>query len=322
MGLNRIFLLAATVLLIFCGPTSAQKPPVDAGKRNPARDTILRNEPPIASLTASVMTITLPCSLGMVSQSGTCSANVTTAVQLKTIATDPELDALVYKYSANGGRIDGEGTSAGWDLRGLGPGTYRASVEVDDGLGGITNAMTTVTLVACPDCVPACALCPSTSTSCPDAVDQGMPITFTAGGSLGSLQAISYKWTVSVGTITSGQGTSAITVSTDGLGGQNVTATVHVSGLDPACPNQSSCTTAGETAGNPLPQVRRVRQHSLQRREGQTRQLCDSLPERAGRARLHRRLRQLRPGGKGPRKPREGLPGEEAWPECWTRDRD
>jgi hypothetical protein len=242
MGLNRIFLLAATVLLVLCGPSSAQKP-LAGGKRNPAPDTILRNEPPIASLTASITTITLPCSVSMVSQSGTCPANVTTAVQLKTIATDPELDALVYKYSVDAGRIDGEGASVSWDLGGVGPGTYRASVKVDDGLGGITNAITTVTLVACPDCVPSCALCPSISTSCQDAVDQGMPITFTAGGGLGSLQAISYKWTVSAGTITSGQGTSAITVSTDGLGGQNVTATVQVSGLDPACPNQGSCTT-------------------------------------------------------------------------------
>jgi hypothetical protein len=70
-----------------------------------------------------------------------------------------------------------------------------------------------------------------------------MPITFTAGGGLGVLQTISYKWTVSAGTITSGQGTSSITVSTDGLGGQDVTATVHVGELDPACPQTASCTT-------------------------------------------------------------------------------
>jgi hypothetical protein len=107
----------------------------------------------------------------------------------------------------------------------------------------MTTTTTTVTLVACPDCVPGCVLCPAIVTSCPDVVDHGVPLTFVAGG-LSTLPPIIYKWTVSAGTITSGQGTSVITVSTDGLGGQEVTATVQVSGLDAACPKTSSCTTS------------------------------------------------------------------------------
>ncbi|HEV8370785.1 MAG TPA: hypothetical protein VGQ39_22745, partial [Pyrinomonadaceae bacterium] len=53
-----------------------------------------------------------------------------------------------------------------------------------------------------------------------------------------------YNWSVSAGTISSGQGTSAITVDTSGLGGQSVTATVSVGGADPSCNNSASCTTA------------------------------------------------------------------------------
>jgi hypothetical protein len=44
--------------------------------------------------------------------------------------------------------------------------------------------------------------------------------------------------------IASGQGTNTITVNTDNLGGQNVTATFEVEGIDPACPRTASCTTA------------------------------------------------------------------------------
>jgi hypothetical protein len=52
-----------------------------------------------------------------------------------------------------------------------------------------------------------------------------------------------YNWSVSAGTITSGQGTSTITVDTTGLGGQSVTATVTAGGFDPSCSTASSCTT-------------------------------------------------------------------------------
>jgi len=69
-----------------------------------------------------------------------------------------------------------------------------------------------------------------------------MPITFTASGT--GVEPIVYSWTVSAGIITSGEGTASITVNTDGLAGQNVTATVRVRGLDPACPGTSSCTTS------------------------------------------------------------------------------
>ena len=54
---------------------------------------------------------------------------------------------------------------------------------------------------------------------------------------------VTYNWSVSAGTITSGQGTSSITVDTDGLGGQTVTATVELGGLDPSCARTGSCTT-------------------------------------------------------------------------------
>jgi hypothetical protein len=54
---------------------------------------------------------------------------------------------------------------------------------------------------------------------------------------------VTYNWSVSAGTISSGQGTSSIQVDTAGLGGQTVTATVELGGLDPSCSRTASCTT-------------------------------------------------------------------------------
>jgi len=76
----------------------------------------------------------------------------------------------------------------------------------------------------------------------------GGTMTFVANVSGGSQDtAITYNWTVSAGTITSGQGTPSITVTApDDPAITNVTATVTLGGFDPrcACPNE-----AHETAG-------------------------------------------------------------------------
>jgi hypothetical protein len=85
--------------------------------------------------------------------------------------------------------------------------------------------------------------CPTVRVSCPDTADDGAPLTFTANVSGGDPNVTpTYNWTVSAGTISSGQGTSSITVDTTGVGGQTVTATVDVGGFDRACSTSSSCT--------------------------------------------------------------------------------
>jgi hypothetical protein len=210
-------------------------------KREPA---ILPNQPPTASLAASATTITLPCPPDRHSSSGSCPTSATGSVSLTTTASDPDGDTLLYSYTVTGGRITGEGANVSWDLSGMSAGTYTASVDVDDGCGCITTATTTVTIAECPDCVPN-IVCPAPAASCPDSVDQGTPITFTVSGyDQAKPPATGFNWTVSAGTITSGQGTPSITVSTTGIGGQSVTATVELVGVDPSCPRTTSCTTA------------------------------------------------------------------------------
>jgi hypothetical protein len=51
-----------------------------------------------------------------------------------------------------------------------------------------------------------------------------------------------FNWTVSAGTISSGQGTSTVKVETTGTGGQTITATVDVGGFARECSTSDSCT--------------------------------------------------------------------------------
>lgn len=72
-------------------------------------------------------------------------------------------------------------------------------------------------------------------------VQAGEPLTFTANvtGKTKTL-LLEYEWTISNGTISSGQGTPSITVDTTGLSDTNITAEVKIKGLYDNCPNTAS----------------------------------------------------------------------------------
>lgn len=87
--------------------------------------------------------------------------------------------------------------------------------------------------------------CPTVTVSCPDSVQVGEELTFTVSVSGGDADVQpTYNWTVSAGTISSGQGTSTIVVDTAGTGGQTITATVDVGGFSRECSTSHSCTTS------------------------------------------------------------------------------
>jgi hypothetical protein len=86
--------------------------------------------------------------------------------------------------------------------------------------------------------------CPRVFVSCPDSVRAGEPATFTASIDNAPANAkLTYNWDVSAGTVTSGQGTSSVTVDTTGVTGLT-TATVEVGGLPESCPKSTACTSA------------------------------------------------------------------------------
>ncbi|MEP6568427.1 MAG: hypothetical protein ABJC10_01530 [Acidobacteriota bacterium] len=205
-----------------------------AGHRN-ARIAPVLNQPPTVSVSASSASITLPCPEGTSSDS--CTASASRSVDLSAAAIDPDNDTLLYTWSVTGGTLSGDGKNVTWDLSGAQPGTYTATVTVNDGNTHTVPASTTVTIAECTNCK---SPCPVVSVSCPSDVMQGSPLTFDA--SVTGNANVTYNWTVSAGTISGGQGTSSITVDTAGLGGQSVTATVELGGLDPSCSRTASCT--------------------------------------------------------------------------------
>jgi hypothetical protein len=209
------------------------------GRRNARALPPPPNAAPSVSLSASPNTIMLPCPEGRTSTD--CTPSASREVQLSAQASDPDNDTLLYSWSVTGGTISGEGRQVTWDLAGANPGSYTATVTVNDGNNHTADASTTVTVGVC-TCPP--PPCPTISVSCPSEVDQGSPITFTASVVGEGGGAATYNWSVSAGTISSGQGTPTITVDTGGLGGQTVTATVDVGGLDPACARTASCSTS------------------------------------------------------------------------------
>ncbi len=218
------------------------------GHRNPRALPAPPNQPPTVSVSASTGSINLPCPEG--TQSESCTPSASREVQLTANATDPDNDTLLYTWTVTGGRLSGEGKMVTWDLSGVAAGSYTATVEVNDGNSHVVPASTTVTVAECTGCVPPC---PAIAVSCPDAVDEGSPITFSASVTGGATTVTAtYNWSVSAGTISSGQGTSTITVDTAGLGGQTVTATLEVGGYPPACGRTASCSTQIRQAAKPI----------------------------------------------------------------------
>ena len=91
--------------------------------------------------------------------------------------------------------------------------------------------------------------CSDFSIEAVEKADPGTPIVVStrANNSNISLNGLRLNWSVSVGTIMAGQGTSGITVDTTGLGGQLITATVEVVG------NEMHCSTSKTVTINPPP---------------------------------------------------------------------
>jgi hypothetical protein len=216
------------------------------GRRNSRTPPRPPNQPPTVTASASMSSVLRPCPPGYNSASCTPTGS---EVTLTANAADPDNDQMLYTWSVTGGRLSGEGRSVTWDLSGVANGTYTASVEVNDGNQHTASSSATVTVAECTGCEKPPPPCPVVSVSCPNDVGPGEPITFTASVSGGESGATwTYNWSVSAGTISSGQGTSTITVDTAGLAGQSVTATVSIGGADPSCTGTTaSCTSSIRT---------------------------------------------------------------------------
>jgi peptidoglycan hydrolase-like protein with peptidoglycan-binding domain len=167
-----------------------------------------------------------------------------TQVQLMANAKSADGAPLRYRWQVNGGQIRGDGPNPTWDLTGLQPGTYRASIEVDDGKDINCTAFSSVPIVVL-DCPPPPPACPTINISCPESVKEGETATFSTtmtGGRPALGMTTSYDWNVSCGKILNGQGTPSINVDTTGCSGQTIQANVNVTGFGMPCP--ATCSVA------------------------------------------------------------------------------
>jgi hypothetical protein len=187
--------------------------------------------------------VTGPPSLSLVAEPTVirnCEGDAAT-VRLNANATANSANALRYKWTANGGRISGNGANVTWDLAGVRPGVYQAVVDVDEGDPNCAAfSSVAVVVTECPPEPPPPPSCPTVSVTCPDSASENAPVTFSANVSGGSTNVTpTYNWTITAGRITSGQGTTSITVDTTGLAGQTIRATLDVEGYGMPCP--ASC---------------------------------------------------------------------------------
>jgi len=221
------------------------------GRREPRQGPIMNIPANVDAVSLSSTVITLPCGPGMRPRAGgVCDDNKT--ISVATRASDAENDVLTYNYTVSGGRIIGTGANVQWDMSGVTPGTYTITTGVNDGCGicGKTDTQT-ITVREC-ECEAICS-CPTLSVDGPSGLTApGQPMTFTASVSGGD---VTYNWTVSAGTISSGQGTSSITVDTAGVApGTNITATVNISGVAPNC----GCVTEQTATGSLQAEVKPI----------------------------------------------------------------
>ncbi|HEX8845578.1 MAG TPA: hypothetical protein VF791_13080 [Pyrinomonadaceae bacterium] len=221
MLLRKYRFVALSLLLVLAGFVSVSAQTQEKKKKD--KEILTEGPRPVVQLSQHAAMIA-PCN----------GAEADAIIPLTATVSNFTTTPLRYSWRVSGGRLNGEGANATWDLTGAAPGTYTARVEVDNNRDDGCVAFTSTKIVV-RDCPPI-VLCPNISISGPDVVPVGAPVTFTASVSGGTPGVVPiYNWTISAGTLTSGQGTPSITVDTTGLAGQSITADLFVEGFKLRC---------------------------------------------------------------------------------------
>jgi hypothetical protein len=210
-----------------------------------ASSNALLGRKPSVELRTSNTVITLPCPPGACSSS--CPLISDFRIPLAALA-EGFRERAVYAYSVGAGRILGQGSKVTWELSGVGPGLYTATVEVTEGKRH-ASASVTVKIQLCADCNPDCyGMCPTLSVICYNQVKAGTPITCKAVITGARLNGITYQWSSrdsddnDLSASMSKQG-EYVLIPTKGLGGKAVITTVEVKELDSSCGRTASSVT-------------------------------------------------------------------------------
>ena len=189
--------------------------------------------------------VILPCPPGQRPRSESC--NDSSVIVAKVVAPAIKAKEIELYTTVSAGRIVKKvGAEIQWDLAGVYPGTYTISVAVPDEKGVLSDPVTrTVEIVECPACGYHDA-CPTLDLNDPQTVEAGELMEFTVKVSAMPGDPPTYNWTVSDGTIESGQGTPTIKVRTnESMAGQSITATIVLGNVG----NSMMCTTTAVATG-------------------------------------------------------------------------
>jgi hypothetical protein len=200
----------------------------------------ISTSPALAQKTKVVSAVNAPLTLSLTADTNTvsaCADGGAQQVRLTANAVSPGGYPIKYKWTTDAGTISGEGAVVTWNLAGLTPGYHKASLDIQSvGSDGSCQAFSSVSVLVKP-CVAVQPVCPAIEISCPTDVAIDQPLTFTSrysGGVPANVTPV-FNWTVSAGTIISGQGTDTIKVDTRGLAGQTVRASLSIGGYNLEC---------------------------------------------------------------------------------------
>ena len=201
---------------------------------------LMSSSPTFAQKTTVVSSVNAPLSLSLIADSNVvnaCDAGGAPQVKLTANAVSPGGYPIKYRWTTTAGTINGEGPVVTWNLAGLAPGYHKASLDIQSiGSDGSCQAFSSVTVLVNP-CVAVKPVCPAIEIVCPTYTGVDQPLTFSsrlAGGVPANANPV-YNWTVSAGSIISGQGSDTIKVDTTGLAGQTVRASLSVGGYNLDC---------------------------------------------------------------------------------------
>jgi len=174
-----------------------------------------------------------------------CLSGERLRLDLKVDVADVDEGNLEYRYSVTTGRIIGKGPNVVWEFQDARPGEYVADVRVKDRHGASASSSTRVTFEWSDSYDPG-IWAPNIQPTCPATVIEGKPALISIrldAGPHERLPKLKFDWSLTAGRIIKGYETRTIKIDTRGLGGQEISASVDVYGLDPAANRQGSCTT-------------------------------------------------------------------------------